>query len=137
MALPPACKVAEAGVVMHGQGTTSPGEIGEPVDPALVHLYTAPKLARIAVWERDGFIVLVDVEGPAGTTADYLRRLGQPEARLDLDEDDHGSEWVWPARGVVLVVSGPTPSRLGVFPPQSLPAYRRHTRYLERTTYFE
>lgn len=135
--LPATCGVTEAGKDLRDLKSLSPGELGEPVDPANVHSYSSPKLERIQVWERDCLIVLVDAEFPPGTVADYVRELGPPAARLDLNQDDHGSEWVWPDRGVVLVVQGPTLSRVGIFPPQSLADYQRHARYLERTSYAE
>ena len=135
--LPTMCSVTEAGTNLRDLKTLSPGELGEPVDPANVRFYGAPKLERIRVWERDSQIVLVDAEFPPGKAADYVRQLGPPKARLDLNEDDHGSEWVWPDRGVVLVVTGPTLSRVGIFLPQSLHDYELHARYIERTTYVE
>jgi hypothetical protein len=135
--LPTTCSFSEAGKDLHDLNALSPGELGEPGESANVRFYSSPKLERIQVWERDKHIVLVDAAFPPGNAADYVRELGPPEARLDLNQDDHGSEWVWPGRGVVLVVEGPTLSRVGIFSPQSLTEYQHHARYRDRTTYEE
>ena len=80
----------------------------------------------------DDALVRVDVddERPAAHVVDAF---GQPEARLPytLWGTKHPTgQWVWPARGLVVYVTGATVQHIGVFAPTDLATYRRTLAWL-------
>jgi hypothetical protein len=89
------------------------------------------------VWLRDGAVVRISVPLPElPELPALLSKLGAPEAKLDVwaatvPQRIPESEWVWPSRGITLIMSGgqPPAEQLIVFAPTTLAHYRAQLRY--------
>jgi hypothetical protein len=137
--LPATCTLADIAAVLTPLDGEGVAELGEPPASRRIRYFRAPGLARpVQAWLDGDQVVLVNVERPAtphGWQA-YVAPLGPPEARLDHAWSVlvlPGAEWVWPARGMIVVVKDNVGAvlRTGLFVPGTLAEYRRVARYLE------
>ena len=131
--LPPGCTVASVEALFPPR---SPGEgvgfLGRSFRrvvyrPVSVEGFSQP----VRVWSVDGLVVLMDVAHPelAEPAGSLLAALGDPEVRLDLWWDDlllAAGEWVYPARGLTLLLDPDSQSvlHLAVYAVTSLTAYQ-------------
>ena len=83
--------------------------LGDEFEPAdVVSLGTSAPASGARAWVRDGRVVLVDVAlDAAGDASPPSDALGEPERRLDVTYGLRhlpSGEWVYPGRGLALVV---------------------------------
>jgi hypothetical protein len=87
-------------------GASMLGRAFESAD--VVSLDTPPSATGARAWLRDGHVVLVDVAlEVGGAAAPSPDAVGEPERRLDVTYgllNLPSGEWVYPARGLALVV---------------------------------
>jgi hypothetical protein len=137
--LPSGCTLADLRTAGLEIGETEPVRtLGEAqVQASYRNARTAAFSENPQVWLRDGAVVRISVEHPGlPELPALLGALGAPEAKLDawaatVPKRIPESEWVWPSRGIALVISGgePPAEQLIVFAPTTLAQYRAQLRY--------
>lgn len=102
--LPDACPVAVAHEIFAlGDAIDGRGRLGSDRQPASYQSLTDRPLR---LWEREGFVVLLDFEGPFDSI-DVSRLPGAPAKKLSV-EWGYGTlpdgEWLYPTRGLAAIV---------------------------------
>lgn len=137
--LPATCTLAALSGLEVGDEETHT-VLGEGAVPAVYRRARAASYSEgIAVWLRDGQIVRISVRLPElPDPPGLLRALGTPDAKLDTWSAVtpmllHEAEWVYPQRGVALVLSSDKCNvlELIVYVPTSIEGYRKRLRFFE------
>jgi hypothetical protein len=135
--LPPHCALDALAALEFGEEETS-AVLGEARAPATYRRARAAGYAETwTIWLRGEMLVRISVRLPALPDVPGLQRaLGAPEAKLDawratVAERSPEAEWVWPARGLALVMSSDRSNvmELVAFPPTTLDDYRAQLRF--------
>jgi hypothetical protein len=135
--LPPHCALDALAALELGEDETS-AVLGEARAPATFRRARAASYGETwTIWLRGGNLVRISVRLPALSDVPGLTRaLGAPEGRLDawratVAERSPEAEWVWPARGLALVMSTDRSNvmELVVFSPTTLEEYRARLRF--------
>ena len=112
--------------------------LGEAAEPAVYRRARAGSYSELlTIWLRDSKIVQMSVRLPKlPEVPELLRTLGTPDARLDtrsaiMPTLVHEAEWVYPERGLALVVSSDRCNVLDLvaFVPTSTEQYRKRLRF--------
>ena len=114
--------------------------LGEAAEPATYRRARASAYSEaITIWLRAGKIVRISVRLPElPDPPELLRALGAPEAKLDAWSAItptliHEAEWVYPHRGIALVLSSDKRNvlELVTYAPTSIDEYRKKLRFFE------
>lgn len=137
--LPATCTLAALSGLEVGDDETQ-AALGEAAEPAAYRRARASSYSEtITIWLRDGKIVRISVRLPElPDPAGLLRALGTPEAKLDAWSAItptlvHEAEWVYPRRGIALVLSSDKRNVLEMvtYAPTSIEEYRKRLRFFE------
>lgn len=137
--LPPHCTLAALAPLELGSDETVT-VLGEAKAQAVYRRARATAYAEaLTIWLRGGAVARISVELPALPDVPVLlHALGPPDAKLDawratVPVRSPESEWVWPARGLALVLSTDRSNvmQLVVYPPTTVETYRAQLRFDE------
>lgn len=137
--LPPTCTLAALSGLDVGDDETQT-VLGEAAAPASYRRARASSYSEaITLWLRDGNIVRISVRLPElSDPPGLLRALGAPGAKLDAWSAItptlvHEAEWVYPRRGIALVLSSDHRNvlELVTYSPTSIDEYRKRLRFFE------
>jgi hypothetical protein len=137
--LPATCTLATLSGLEVGDDETQT-VLGEAAEPAVYRRARASSYSEaITLWLRDGKIVRISVRLPElPDSPGLLRVLGPPEAKLDAWSAItptlvHEAEWVYPRRGIALVLSSDKRNvlELVTYAPTSIEEYRKRLRFFE------